>query len=64
MPPLFDYHRPPGDAKKESSINKLDYGVREQAYTDNMRWATRLNWERLLAGENSFSEQYPDVADL
>lgn len=57
-PALFDHHHPRGDASAESEISGHG-GYTRKAWTDKIRWSTRVNLPRILRGEGP-EDQYPD----
>ncbi|KAI9676066.1 MAG: hypothetical protein M1817_000809 [Caeruleum heppii] len=62
QPQYFHHHRPAGRSDAISDITSHGDEVIEKASTENIRWSARLNVERLLAGETTFDDQYPDDA--
>ncbi|KAL9116599.1 MAG: hypothetical protein Q9187_006877, partial [Circinaria calcarea] len=58
-PTYFQAHRFAGGAGKGSDINP---GVPElkEGKTVNIRWSTKLNIDKLLAGETDYHDQFPD----
>ncbi|KAK3661688.1 hypothetical protein LTR56_000177 [Elasticomyces elasticus] len=62
QPQLFQHHRPVGTRAYESDIS--DPGERpghnDQAFTRNIRWSTRLNLEKLVAGETDYIDLFKD----
>lgn len=60
QPTLFDHHRPAGNVNKDSEINSANGGARDQGFTLNIRWSTRLNIKKLLKGETDYHDSYPD----
>lgn len=51
-PPLIGQHRPAGDGSKDSDRKEgVSHGAREKAFTQNVVYPTRTNFEELLGGE-------------
>lgn len=61
LPPLIEHHRRPGPTDADSDIVTGDGGVRETAFTLNLRWSVRMNIEKLLQGETDYQDQFPDT---
>ena len=61
QPPLFYHHRFRGAKGKSSDINKGGE-AREKGETAGIRWSTRLNLGKLVAGKTDFEDTYPDDA--
>ncbi|EFR03130.1 hypothetical protein MGYG_06124 [Nannizzia gypsea CBS 118893] len=59
QPQLFNHHRPAGNGSFTSDITKHE-GQIEKAYTEMIRWSTRLNLPKLIAGDTDYDEQFPD----
>ncbi|GME23946.1 putative mfs transporter protein [Neofusicoccum parvum] len=59
QPQLFSHHRRVGDASAFSDINVHD-GYNERAYTKNVRWSTRLNFDQLLNGRTDYIDLFKD----
>jgi GR25 family glycosyltransferase involved in LPS biosynthesis len=60
-PQLFQHHRPVGLSKYISDIsNHADEGIIDKPSTDNIRWSVRMNLPRLVLGETTMDDQYPD----
>jgi hypothetical protein len=60
QPQLFSSHWPVGMTGAESDISAMKNQPRDKANTQNIRWSTRINIERLLRGQTEFVDQYPD----
>lgn len=61
LPQIFDHHRPVGTEKADSDINEAPAEkLRNKAYTLNIRWSVRMNMDRILRGESTYDDQYPD----
>ena len=60
QPTYFFHHRPAGKANKASDIQ--DYGniTYEKGYTQNIRWSTRINLEKLIMNQKDYEDSYPD----
>nr|POE72053.1 hypothetical protein CFP56_11929 [Quercus suber] len=61
QPALFNHHRPAGSRASWSDINEND----ESAYneipeTTNIRWATRVNFPKLVKGQTDYIDLYKD----
>ena len=61
IPQLFDHYRRKGPKSRDSDINAKGSAVREKPETLNIRWSVRLNMVKLLRGDTSYDEQYPDT---
>ncbi|KAL1616924.1 hypothetical protein SLS54_008129 [Diplodia seriata] len=59
QPQVFGHHRRAGDRRGESDINERE-GWNDRAYTKNVRWSTRLNFERLLEGRSDYVDLFRD----
>ncbi|KAF2209961.1 glycosyltransferase family 25 protein [Cercospora zeae-maydis SCOH1-5] len=59
QPPLFEHHRQAGNKSLYSDIDKHE-GYNEEAFTPNVRWSTRLNFDTLAAGLDDYLDSYPD----
>lgn len=59
QPQIFSHHRRAGDVAAFSDINDRT-GYNEQAYTKNVRWSTRLNFDRLLYGRTDYVDLFRD----
>jgi hypothetical protein len=62
-PTYFDHHRPVGYASRYSDINENgndeeDYS--SKASTANIRWAVRMNLDKLVEGETDMFDEWPD----
>jgi GR25 family glycosyltransferase involved in LPS biosynthesis len=62
QPPLFEHHRPAGKQSQWSDIRDEGDEVVETGYTQNIRWSTRLNLQKLLMGEEDYADQWPDAS--
>ena len=63
FPQLVDSHRTAGSELKDSNINQeLENHIRENAYTLNLLYSSRLNTDNLLKGQKVTS-QWPDEVD-
>ncbi|KAH7053428.1 hypothetical protein B0J12DRAFT_571706 [Macrophomina phaseolina] len=60
QPQLFNHHRPAGDTAALSDINDLSGQRNEQGYTKNIRWSTKLNFEKLLSAQTDYIDLFPD----
>lgn len=62
-PTYFDHHRPMGDVGGQSDINDGGEGREWNpiARTNNVRWAVKVNLERLVEGEAGIIDQWPDA---
>ena len=61
LPPLFNHHRPAGPKKFESDISEHGEEVREKAFTEMIRWSTRMNLANILNGATVLDDQFPDA---
>lgn len=59
QPQLFGHHRRRGERAAESDINER-VGWREQGFTRNVRWSTKLNFDRLLYGRTDYVDLFED----
>ena len=63
-PGIVDSHRTAGSELKDSNINQeLENHIRDNAYTFNMIYSSRLNTERILRGEKAVSQWPEDGED-
>ncbi|CAK4034511.1 glycosyltransferase family 25 [Lecanosticta acicola] len=60
QPQLFQHHRPVGAKSTFSEIANHGEEYNERAFTRNVRWSTRLNYEKLLYGKTDFVDLFPD----
>lgn len=60
QPQLFQHHRPAGSEAFFSDISDSRDGYNEQAFTTNVRWSTRLNFDKLIAGETDYIDLFQD----
>jgi GR25 family glycosyltransferase involved in LPS biosynthesis len=60
QPPLFEHHRPVSAKASFSDIVEHGNGYNKEAYTYNIRWSTKVNFPKLLAGETDYIDQYKD----
>lgn len=60
QPQLFQHHRPVGPRSKFSGISDHGDGYNERAETINIRWSTRLNFEKLIYGQTDYIDSYKD----
>lgn len=61
LPQIFDHHRRKGSISGESDIEDHGDAVREKAETLNIRWSVRMNMDKILRGETTYDDQYPDA---
>ena len=59
-PPYFFPHKARGGRGKNSDNNPKQKG-REKSETPNIQWSAKMNIEKLLAGQNDFTDAYPDT---
>ncbi|KAK5109800.1 hypothetical protein LTR62_006533 [Meristemomyces frigidus] len=60
-PQLFQHHRPIARKTSFSDIGDLSgEGYSEQAFTRNIRWATRVNFQALVYGSTDYVDLFPD----
>ncbi|KAK2741930.1 hypothetical protein FQN57_005489 [Myotisia sp. PD_48] len=59
QPQLFNHHFKAGNASHMSDISAHE-GVFEKSWTGNIRYSTRLNIPKLLAGQTDYDDQLPD----
>lgn len=60
QPQLFQHHRPVGAKASFSDITDHGTEYNTQAYTRNVRWSTRLNFEKLVYGETDYIDLFRD----
>ncbi|KAM5443694.1 hypothetical protein MferCBS31731_001468 [Microsporum ferrugineum] len=60
QPQLFNHHRPAGNGSFHSDITKHEGEIFEKAFTEMIRWSTRLNLPKLIAEDTDFDDQFPD----
>jgi hypothetical protein len=60
QPQLFQHHRPRGLKSSQSDIDDHGKDFNEHAQTANVRWSTRVNFPRLVAGRTDFHDMWPD----
>lgn len=60
LPQYFQHHRPTGSWKTMSDISEMDDTVNMEAYTMNIRHATRVNLPKLVVGDTDWLEPYKD----
>ncbi len=65
QPQLFQTHRPIGRESSFSDISDRGDAFNEKAFTRNIRWSTRLNYQQLLDGTEDYVDLFKDgeVAD-
>jgi hypothetical protein len=63
QPQLFQHHRPRGLKSSQSDIDDHGTDFNEHAETMNVRWSTRINFKRLVAGRTDYIDLYPDGAE-
>lgn len=61
QPQLFQHHRPRGSRAAFSDVDDYGEGFNAVAATANVRWSTRLNLGRLVSGDTSVVDQFPDA---
>ncbi|MCJ1398765.1 hypothetical protein MMC11_001966, partial [Xylographa trunciseda] len=61
LPQLFDHYRRAGSKTIDSDISEPNQEIRAKAETLNIRWSVRLNMEKLLSGNATFDDQFPDT---
>lgn len=60
QPALFSHHRPIGAKSSFSNIDDSnDSGYNDVALSTNIRWATRVNFAKLIQGETEYIDSYP-----
>jgi hypothetical protein len=62
LPQIFDHHRRKGSGSGDSDIEDHSDTTREKAETLNIRWSVRMNMARILRGETTYEDQYPDTS--
>ncbi|KAK5119658.1 hypothetical protein LTR85_007487 [Meristemomyces frigidus] len=60
QPQLFQHHRPVGRMSSFSDISDHSNGYNAQAFTRNIRWSTRVNFDKLIAGETDYIDLFKD----
>lgn len=60
QPQLFQHHRAVGLKSMFSGISDHGSGYNEVAFTKNIRWSTRLNFEKLVYGETDYIDHFRD----
>ena len=61
LPQLFDHHRRKGPGNIDSDISAPNSEYRHSAYTNNIRWSVRMNMNKILRGDTSYDDQFPDT---
>lgn len=62
QPELFNHHRPvTGSRASFSEISNHGDSANEKAYTENIRWSVKVNFDKLVHGEEDYIDQYPDI---
>ena len=62
QPQLFQHHRPRGNRSSFSDISGAG-GFNEQAFSQNIRWSTRVNFPKLVTGDVDYIDLYKDGED-
>ena len=62
LPQIFDHYRRKGSTNGDSDIEDHGGAIRETAYTPNIRYSVRMNMDRILRGETTYKDQYPDAS--
>lgn len=60
QPTYFFHHRPAGKASKASDIQDFGDSTYEKGHTQNMRWSTKINLEKLILNQTDYEDSYPD----
>lgn len=60
QPQLFNHHRPAGHSSYYSDISVHEEKFVEKPLTEMIRWSTRMNLPKLIAGETDYDDQWPD----
>ena len=60
QPPYFFHHRPAGKSNKASDIQDYGTTVNVKGHSQNIRWSTKLNLEKLRLGQTNYEDSYPD----
>ena len=60
QPTYFFHHRPAGKANKASDIQDYGDSTHEKGHTQNIRWSTKINLEKLILGHKDYEDSYPD----
>lgn len=60
QPQLFQHHRPVGAKSSFSDISDHGTEYNEVAFSRNIRWSTRVNFEKLLAGQTDYIDHFKD----
>ncbi|KAK4541577.1 hypothetical protein LTR36_007874 [Oleoguttula mirabilis] len=60
QPQLFQHHRAVGSKASYSDISEHEEEYNPQAFTRNVRWSTRLNFEKLINNETDYLDLYKD----
>ena len=63
QPQLFNHHRPIGSKAGQSDIVSHPDERNEVAFSRNIRWSTRINFPKLVDGEEDWVDTYPDGAE-
>ncbi|TQV96790.1 LPS glycosyltransferase [Cordyceps javanica] len=60
QPPLFSHHRNVGSMSSGSNIGDHGEGYRKEAKTDMVRWSVALNADKIMDGNQDYSDGFPD----
>lgn len=60
QPQLFQHHRPIGDTALQSDISDHSGNYNNVAFTQNIRWSVRLNFEKLLRAATDYVDLFKD----
>ena len=61
LPQLFDHYRRAGPPNIDSDISPPNQAYRDQPFTLNIRWSVRMNMNKILRGDTTYDDQYPDA---
>ncbi|KAF2101184.1 hypothetical protein NA57DRAFT_34782 [Rhizodiscina lignyota] len=60
QPQIFEHHSPVGVRSTFSDISDHGQEYNDFAYTCNIRWSTRVNFPKLVAGEKDYIDSFKD----
>jgi len=63
QPQLFQHHRPIGLRAGFSDISDHGNGYNDRAFTRNVRWSVRLNFQQLITGRTDYTDLFEDGAE-
>ncbi|KAI9842556.1 MAG: hypothetical protein M1837_007069 [Sclerophora amabilis] len=63
FPQLVDSHKAAGPQSRDSDIGKPPDENREKGFTYNIKYSTRLNWNKLMNGQSDYDAQFDDIVE-